>query len=140
MGVAPRWTRALTGLWAMLMLGLGLVCLLSPQTLLSVEGYRTLMRGVAATFGMLAIALGVMSLLAMRSGRIDALQTILAVVGLWSLLLPTVMMTNLGAVEPIRSQTGLNVILLAGMAQCVFGLPALLGAVQLGRMSREGTS
>ena len=137
MGLPPRWAVVLVSLWSVLLISIGLLCVISPQVIFAEEGYRTLMRGVASAFGMLVIALGIQAMLAIRSGSVAALQIVLAVVGLWSLLLPTMMMTNLGAVEPIRMQTGLNVFLLAGIAQFILGIPALLGAVQLARIGRE---
>lgn len=95
------------------------------------------MRGVASACGMLLIALGAQGLLALLKWRIAGLQTVLMVVALWSLLLPIVMMTNLGTVEPFRMLTGLNVFVLSLISQLLFGLPALLAAVQLERVFRE---
>ena len=137
MNTPPNWTIALVGLWTCLLIGTGLLCLLAPQLILADEGYRTVMRGVAAAFGMMMIAIGIQGLLAVVSRQIASLRNVLLVVGTWSLLLPTVMMTNLGAVEPIRMETGLNVFLLAGFAQFILGIPALIGAIQLGRIQRE---
>lgn len=139
MGAAPRWTILLVAFWSVLLIGLGLLCVLAPQIILAEEGYRTVMRGVASGFGMLVIALGLQALLAIRSGRIAALQSILFVVAVWSLLLPTAMMTNLGSVEPLRMATDFNVFVLAAIAQFLLGLPALLGAIRLGRVVREAS-
>lgn len=139
MGDTPRWITALVAVWSLLLIGLGFICVLAPQFILAEEGYRTVMRGVASTFGMLVIALGVQAVLAARSARIGALQTVLGVVCLWALLMPTTMMTNWGAFEPFRMRTGLNVFLLAGLAQFALGIPALVGFLELRRVSREAT-
>ncbi|MEM8971026.1 MAG: hypothetical protein AAGD43_03030 [Pseudomonadota bacterium] len=135
----PRWTTALVAVWSLLLIGLGFICVLAPQLILAEEGHRTMMRGVASMFGMLVIALGVQAIFAARSARIGQLQTVLGVVCLWALLLPTTMMTNWGAFEPFRMRTGLNVFLLAGLAQFALGIPALVGFLVLRRISREAT-
>lgn len=135
----PRWITALVAIWSLLLIGLGFICVLAPQFILAEEGYRTMMRGVASAFGMLVIALGIQAIFAARSARIGALQTVLGVVTLWALLMPTTMMTNWGAFEPFRMETGLNIFILMGLAQFALGIPALVGFLVLSRTSREAT-
>ncbi len=135
----PRWITALAAVWSLLLIGLGFICVLAPQFILAEEGYRTMMRGVASTFGMLVIALSIHAALAARSARVGALQTVLGIVCLWALLMPTTMMTNWGTFEPFRMRTGLNVFILTGLAQFALGIPALVGFLVLRRISREAT-
>lgn len=131
---APQWTVGLAFVWSITALAVGLCLVVVPQYLLAEEGYRTVMRGLAAAFGMLLVTVGIQGFAHARTREPAKLAATHRLFGGWALLLPAVLLTNLGAVEPIRMVYGVNVLMLVGISMLFIGTPAMLAAQVLRRL------
>ena len=122
----PFWTTTVTFLLAIAFLGFGVMCCTVPHLLFSSEGYRTVARGIIGMLGAMSMGLGYFTLLAVRKKKLSDMLAYLKVIIFALACGPAIALFNIGALEPIRQATGINVFVFVGINLFVFLCPAAL--------------
>jgi hypothetical protein len=127
------WVQTTVLVYALFFLFFGLICWVAPHWLFSSEGFRTVSRAIIGILGSMSIGLGLFAGVASFGQTYVEWLAYLRIMMLVFASLPAVAFVNLGAVEPLRQATGVDVFTLIGINFSCFLVPVSLAFFALKR-------
>ncbi|WP_437672960.1 hypothetical protein [Sorangium sp. So ce131] len=113
---------------------LGLACFVMPARLFGPDAYRTLARLPIGLLGAVAIGIALGTARALRHATVDAVHTAAATMLGAAILVPPVVMFNIGALDNLT--TGTRAFTISVLVAAFVGAPLLLSLRVLKRMRR----
>ncbi len=133
-GAPPLWIATVVLITGVLFTAFGGLCWTVPHLLFSSEGYRTVSRAVIGILGAMSMGVGLCTLLALCTRDLAAMLACLRITVFVLASGPAIAFFNLGAVEPLRFVTGINIFLLVGINLILLLLPASLALLGLRKL------
>lgn len=122
----PVWARGACLYLAAACLVPGALCWAAPHLLFGPEGYRTVARGVIGGLGALLLGIGASLAWSAARSRVEAAVGVLRALVVALAGVPAVALYNMGALEPLRLATGVNLFAVIGGVLAFLLLPACL--------------
>ena len=131
---APAWIRVVIGALGAASFALGLACFAMPARLFGPDAYRTLARVPIGLLGAMTIGVALGTARALRQATVDALRTVAVTMFGAAVLVPPVVMFNIGAFDNLTS--GSRALTIVALVVAFGSVPLLLSLRVLKRMSR----